>query len=68
MYTPEKYIKFINMINQIDFFLIQDQNQGKEKGKKNTSERAVAYVSALSWPETVKKAGFPKKSCKREKN
>lgn len=27
-----------------------------------TSERAVAYVSAFSWPETVKNAGFPKKS------
>lgn len=30
--------------------------------KKHTSDRAVAQVSALSWPETVKNAGFPKKS------
>lgn len=30
--------------------------------QKYTSERAVAYVSAFSWPETVKNAGFPKKS------
>lgn len=32
------------------------------KDNKLTSDRAVAYVSALSWPETVKNAGFPKKS------
>lgn len=35
--------------------------------QKYTSERAVAYVSAFSWPETVKNAGFPKKSWQVEK-
>lgn len=32
------------------------------KQKAHTSERADAYASAFSWPETVKNAGFPKKS------
>lgn len=38
------------------------KNKNKHERKRFTSERAVAQVSALSWPETVKNAGFPKKS------
>lgn len=34
--------------------------------KNYTSVRAVAYVSALSCPDTVRNAGFPKKSCQQE--
>lgn len=37
---------------------------GNEVRKRYTSDSAVAYASPFSWPETVKNAGFPKKSCK----
>lgn len=35
----------------------------KDWEEKHTSVRAVAYASAFSCPDTVRNAGFPKKSC-----
>lgn len=72
MCTPKQSRPFTNndvqsIIEPDHVIATQACYQGTMEEGTTTSERAEAYVSALSWPETVKNAGFPKKSWQQKK-